>query len=44
MTDLERMKECSHSFNSENECEYCGISEQEYNDSCMDGEPVGKYE
>jgi len=35
---------CSHSFNGDGECEYCGLTEQEYSESCMEGEEVGTYE
>jgi len=43
--------QCSHSFNPQGEidfdldgCEYCGISKSDYNELCMNGEPVGTFE
>jgi len=35
--------QCSHSFNPQGECEYCGISKSDYNELCMNGEPVGTF-
>jgi hypothetical protein len=41
---LSKQRECSHSFNCEDKCEYCGLSLEEYEESCMDDEPIGTYE
>lgn len=42
--------QCSHSFNIQSECEYCGIrmelsdiDESDYDELCMNGEPVGTF-
>lgn len=40
----ERMENCKHSFNSEGYCEYCGITEEEYDESCMHDEEIGSFE
>lgn len=37
------MNDCSHSFNDESICEYCGLTEQDYDESCMNDEEIGTY-
>jgi len=40
---LSRQRECDHSFNDRNECEYCGISDGDYGSSCSSGDEIGSY-
>jgi hypothetical protein len=42
--DFKRQCECDHSFNGDTECEYCGLSEDDYSQSCGDGDPIGTYQ
>ena len=41
---LESQRECDHSFNGDNECEYCGLREEDYSQSYGNGDPIGTYQ
>jgi len=34
---------CDHSFNDENECNYCSLTESDYRSSCCHGDEIGTY-
>ena len=34
---------CSHSWNEDNECNYCQLSERDYSSSCCQGNEIGEY-
>lgn len=40
---FQRQKSCSHSFNSDEVCEYCGVGYEDYCQSVGDGEEIGSY-
>jgi hypothetical protein len=44
MSNRTIQEDCSHSFNCDGFCEYCGISEHDYESSCCSGEEIGRYE
>jgi len=41
---FEKQMNCSHSFNDNDRCEYCGLDSMEFDQSSAAGEPIGVYE